>query len=243
LRLFAALALLAVSNNARADEFYYVLVFGSQQVPARATFSHSFAIFVKATGHGPCAESYQLEAHTISWAPQSLNVRIGALLPECGQNLDINRTMQWALCTGQRISEWGPYQICKELYDRALAQISLLESGCVRYKAVDSGFPTDFASNCIHAISSVADGHRLRVLSPSFGETASYYVTRRFEPWIIDPCQKHDWVFQRLGLEAYPVIHRELENPQSGVFLGAINALLGRDPVAATTCCSPGVGR
>jgi hypothetical protein len=238
-----ALVLLAVTNSARADEFYYVLVFGSQQVPARATYSHSFAIFAKATGQGPCAQSYQLEAHTISWTPQAMDIRIGALLPECGQNLEINHTMQWALSTGQRISLWGPYQIRRDLYDRALAQINLLESGRVKYKAVDSGFPTNIASNCIHAISSVADGHRLRVMSPSFGETASYYVTRRLEPWIIDPCQKHDWVFERLGLGAYPVIHRELENPQSGVFLGAINALLGRDPVGATACYSPSASR
>lgn len=208
----------AIAPPARADEFYYVLVFGSQRPRPCIKYSHTFATFVRATGRGPCAEGYALEAHTISWYPQSLDIRPAALLPECGRNFDLGTTLRVAADTGQRVSMWGPYRIDRELYDRALRQIALLESGDVCYKAIDSGYPTDRVSNCIHAVGAVAEGHRVCVLSPGFGETASYRVTRRFQPWVIDPCRRHDWVASRLGLDAWPLRRRDWEPPRSGPF-------------------------
>ena len=227
----AVILSLAVAGSARAEDFYYLMVFGSQQIPPRARYSHSFATFVKATGQGPCADAYCLEAHTISWLPRTLEIRLRAVLPECGTNADLHSTLRWAYATDQRVSMWGPYQIDGELYNRALGQINLLESGRVQYKAIDTGFPTDIASNCIHAIGSVAEGYRMRVISPSFGETASYYLTRRLAPWIVDCDTRHDWVSARLGLDAYPILRRDLENPRSGLFLGAPRRLLGREPI------------
>src|SRR5262249_45612718 len=111
-----------------------------------------------------------------------------------------------------------------DLYYRAARQAAFLERGQVQYKLIDSGFRTDVASNCIHAVSSIVDGFRLRVFSPSYGETASYYITRRLLPWIIDPNQKHDWILTLLGLDGYPLIHRELENPRSGLFWSTLRA-------------------
>jgi hypothetical protein len=123
---------------------------------------------------------------------------------------------------------WGPYRIDRDLYCRALRQIAVLESGRIGYKAIDSGYPTAVASNCIHAISSIAGGYRLRVFSPSFGETASYYITRRLEPWIINPEQTHPWVATRLGLDSYPILRRDLENPRSGLIWGTLRSAVGR---------------
>jgi hypothetical protein len=221
---------LLLAETATGEEFYYVLVFGSQQIPARAQFAHTFAVFAKATGQGPCSENYGLEAYSISWMPQTLEIRTVALLPECGQNVELHYTIRWALSTGQRISVWGPYQIDKELYDRAIEQIRLLQGGEVLYKAIDFGYRSDHVSNCIHALSTIAEGYRLHVVSASFGETAGYYVTRRFEPWIIDPCRTHDWLVPRLGLAGYPIIHRPLENPRSSVIAGQFNRLLQIGP-------------
>src|SRR5947199_123687 len=74
----------------------------------------------------------------------------------------------------------------RDLYARALAQISLLESGRVRYKAIDSGYCTASVSNCIHALSSLAQGHRRHAATLLFGDAASYLVLCLLAPWVID---------------------------------------------------------
>src|SRR4051794_244283 len=211
----AALALVP-APAARAEEFYYLLVFGSQRTPREARYAHTFGTFVKATGWGPCGDVYSLEAHTVSWLPRTLEVRVRALRPEPGVNLGLHETIRYALGNGERISLWGPYRIDRELYCLALSQIRLLESGQVRYKAVDTGHHSDRVSNCIHALSSIAEGYRLRVISPAWGETASYAVLRRLLPWVLDGACTYPWVASRLGLDAYPLIRRPLAPPRSG---------------------------
>ena len=207
----AALALLLCGAGAgRGEDFYYVLVFGSQQGPACVRYSHTFATFVRATGRGPCAQAYQLDAFTISWLPRTLDLRPLALAPEEGTNLGLADTLRWAQATDQRVSLWGPYQIERELFDRALAQARLLESGRVCYQLLDAGRPTDAVSNCVHAVTSVAGGHRPRLLCPGFGAAASHVAALRFRPWIIDCSRQHDWVTVRLGLRAWPLVRRDL---------------------------------
>jgi hypothetical protein len=159
--------------------------------------------------------------------PKALVIRIHALLPETGVALDLDTTMHWAFDTGQRVSMWGPYEIKPDLYCRSREQLCFLKQGAVRYKALDTGYPTRFASNCIHAVSSSVGGHRPHVTSPSFGETASYYVLRRFHRWIINPKCKHEWLVGALGLNCYPLIHREWENPRTGVFWTSVREAFG----------------
>ena len=54
--LVGLVSLLAVTGNLRAGEDYYLLMFGSQRVPANPDYAHSFATFVRATWEGdhPC---------------------------------------------------------------------------------------------------------------------------------------------------------------------------------------------
>jgi hypothetical protein len=230
LRGLAVLLTLASVGTARADEAYFLLVFGSQRTPPNPDYSHSFATFVKVTGEGPCLENPCLEAHTISWLPANLMVRTCALLPECGHNFDLHPTLRYVFDSQERVSVWGPYRIEPELYCRALKQIRLLESGQVRYKAIDAGHHSDEVSNCIHAISSLAGGYRLRILSPSFGETASYYITERLSPWILDEGKTYDWIVYKLGLDAYPLIYRDWQQPpRSGAIRAPINRVLGHE--------------
>jgi hypothetical protein len=211
LRGVAALALLSCGAGAcRGEEFYYVLVFGSQQGPGRVRYSHTFATFVRATGRGPCAQSYRLDAFTISWLPQTGAIRPLALAPEAGTNLGLGATLRWARETGQSVCLWGPYQVERELFDRALDQARLLESGQVCYQLLDAGRPTDAVSNCVHAVTSVAGGHRPRLLCPGCGAAASHVAALRFRPWIIDCSRKHEWVAERLGLGGWPLVRREL---------------------------------
>jgi hypothetical protein len=150
-RYAAPLALLLLAGSTRADDFYYVAVFGSQTIPADPDYSHTFAAFVRASGEGPCPAAFNVEdCFCISWLPANLKVRTCALLPECGHNFGLHETLDNVLRNDDRVSLWGgPYRIDKELYDNARRQVGVLESGEVRYKAVDSGYPADRVSNCI----------------------------------------------------------------------------------------------
>lgn len=204
----AVLLLLIVANEAPAGEAYFVLVFGSQRDPNLPAHSHSFAAFVHASWEGPAIVSPRLEVVTISWLPANLHIRSLALLPECGRNFDLHTTLRWALNDCQRVSLWGPYQIDRDLYLRALAQFRLLESGQVQYKAGSTARPSDQVSNCVHAVESVLDGYRPHLAILPWGERASYRLLQEMQPWILGPCQVHPWVASALGLGAYPIVYR-----------------------------------
>jgi hypothetical protein len=219
----APFALLLMAGSAPAEEFYYVAMFGSQTTPTDPNHSHSFATFVRAHGDGPCPTAFDVEdCFTISWLPANMIVRVHALLPECGHNFELHETLRYVLSEGERVSMWGPYRIDQELYDNAVRQAQLLQSGQVRYKAIDSGYPTDKVSNCIHAIASPAGGYRVRVLSPWFGETASWAVLQRYRPFIYDTDQTYDWVYEYLGLRCYPINRRDYGNPRAGPLRSAL---------------------
>src|SRR5207248_5952955 len=86
-----------------------------------------------------------------------------------------------------------------------------LQSGDVRYKAVDTGYPTTEVSNCIHAVSDlVEERYRLRIASPGWGDFASYVVALRFRPWILNSEQADERVSELLGLADYPIEDRDL---------------------------------
>jgi hypothetical protein len=214
-------AILLALGTAGASEFHYVMVFGSERSGFQPAHTHSFATFIRVTGNGPYPNPATLQAWTISWLPRSLDIEFYRLLPEPGTNLDLCTTLRWALGDGQRVSVWGPYQIRKELFDEALRQVDHLRFGAVRYKAVDTGYPTDRVSNCIHAVSDVAlNAPRLRIGTPGWGESASYFIVRNFQPWLLDPVHTHDWILTRLGLTNYPLFRRGLDqNPARSVVL------------------------
>lgn len=225
----AVLLPLGATSQARAGEAYYLLMFASQTIPNEPDYSHTYATFVRATWPGDCPPKapITLETVTISWLPQELPVRTYKLRPECGRNYGLHETIQYALANNCRVSLWGPFQIEPELYYRAVKQYGVLNSGQVRYKAIDTGYRTDHVSNCIHAVTSVRTGYRVRVLSSWFGETASFIVLKELEPWVLDRCTTHPWVGTALGLDNYPIIYREWEAPKSGAFFGPIYRALG----------------
>jgi hypothetical protein len=219
---------LAWVGGARAGESYFVLVFGSQRPELnRPNFTHTYATFVKVLEDDSCPNACSLEAVTISWMPQSLKVQTYHLLPEPGVNLDLRTTLEWARQSKLRTSVWGPYQIKKELYQDAVQQVTRLQSGAVRYKTIDTGYPCRRVSNCIHAVSDlVLREHRLRIGTPSWGEGASYLVTLAMHPWIIDPDRTHDWVLEALELSRHPLVRRNLDrSPSHGPLLRATQSL------------------
>jgi hypothetical protein len=187
----------------KADN-YYILVFASQGDPPSARLSHTFACFVKADG-GPDVHKI-LETMTISWLPKSLNVVVGRLLPEEGINLELLPTLKWARGLDTSVSAWGPYRIKKDLYDRALKQKARLESGAVRYRAIDlkALLNREENSNCIHAVSDIA-GDEVLATGTAHGEAASGMVVRHLQPWIINPGETQNWVSDGLGLKKQPI--------------------------------------
>jgi hypothetical protein len=209
----------AFAGPAPACEHYFVVVFGSQRDLGRPKYTHTFATFVKATGEGKCLRDYRVEVITISWLPQSLDVEPLRLKPECGQNFELHETLRYVISEEEKVSKWGPYPIEKELYDRALKQAAHLQSGEVRYKAADTGYQTSEVSNCIHAVSDlVEERYRLRVASPGWGNFASYVITLRFRPWILDSEQADERVSELLGLGDYDVENRDLAvNPRGAL--------------------------
>jgi hypothetical protein len=230
LMVFAALlALFSCAQGACAADAYFVLMFAGQRIPNDPDYSHSYATFVRATWdeNRPNPLPPRLEAHTISWLPANMKVRTYALLPECGHNFDLHTTVRWALGNDMRTSLWGPYQIDPQLYGRAIQQISLLQSGKVLYKANDLFYETDKVSNCIHAVGTTVGGHRVHVAVPGWGETASYALLLRLDPFIIDRCRVHPWVGSAVGLDQYPIYYRDWAGPRSGAFFGPVYRLFG----------------
>ncbi len=223
----AALALAVFGNRAHAGEAYYVVVFGSQRpINDRAKYAHSFASFVRLTWPDNCPGAPRAEAFTISWLPVAGAVQTARLLPEPGRNFGLHETIRLVQAEGERVSMWGPFQVRRELYLRALQQFAHLQSGAARYKAVDSGWPSRRVSNCIHALSDMVEEAPLRIASPGWGEPASYLVTLLFGRWMVQPCQTHDWVIGALGLQDACLIRRDLRdgNPAASAVLRALQA-------------------
>src|SRR5438309_2159347 len=99
LRTLAALLLLTLAPAASsACERYFLMVFGSQKSFYEPQYTHSFAVFVRACGEGPCLDQYQMDWFTISWLSERMVVDIFNLIPEEGVNLDLQTTLQWCQC-------------------------------------------------------------------------------------------------------------------------------------------------
>jgi hypothetical protein len=197
-----------------AQERFFIIVFGAQSTPIVPNRTHTFATFARVV---PCATAGTpplVEWHTISWVPATLKLRTCAPCPEPGVNLDLNSTIEWCLGTKQRISYWGPYEIDQEMYLRFVAQKARLESGAVSYNVIDSFcVPDDRAvSDCIHAVSDTDYRHsRLYYLEfRRFGELASEFIVFSMaQRRRINPCVRHEWVADLIGLRCQPVIERE----------------------------------
>jgi hypothetical protein len=217
------------------DERFYVVIFAAQRVPNWPRFAHTFATFVKASPSADpagAAGACRLESHTISWLPRTLDIRLWRRRPEPGINLDLRTTLLWVRDARARISRWGPFQIDRKLFDRAMRQEQRLATGALGYKALDSWFRPQKAFNCIHAVSDIDRDDGLLRTGTRRGEGASALVARHFQRWIIDPATSHDWVARRLGLEHFPIFRRSF--PQTlqmklhgRLLLSAAHSLLG----------------
>jgi len=175
-------------------------------------FTHTFATFVKATGEGNNKTKYKVEEHTISWIAQTKEIVVARAKPEPGVNLSLKESLVLATSLEEKVSMWGPFEIKKELYDRALKQIDRLESNKVEYKAIDLRFRPESASNCIHAVSDIDADDGLLETGTACGDEASQAVATHLRRWMIKPEKTHAWVSKRIGLDDYSITRRSWDD-------------------------------
>jgi len=87
------------------------------------------------------------------------------------------------------------------------------------------GYKSDRVTNCIHAVSTIVQGPKLRVASPGCGESSSFFVLKEMEPWILSKCPVPE-IGSALGLDQYPIIYRDWGNPRSNAATGTAFRLL-----------------
>ena len=192
---------------AKANDVYYVLVFGSQTEPKRLRDTHTWATFVHAVGEGADPNGYALEYLTISWLPRTLDIRVLRPWPEPGVNLDLYQTLDVVLSKNEKVSLWGPFQVSRHVFDDALRMKQFVESGQVKYRAWDAPYQK-FISDCIHAVAMV-DPVFGREHYPliRIGKPASRYIGRQvmLRSEFDQEAYDHSWLIPRLGLNRYPM--------------------------------------
>jgi hypothetical protein len=200
----------APAEAAPPRDRYFVMIFGSESVPKRARYTHTWATIVKAMPEAANAASYRLESQTISWMPRTLNIRPLALRAECGVNLSLEATFRDCFAKCECVAMWGPYEldpcIATEIYGRVCAQVARLNSGCVLYKCIDpdQGPRSTYIADCIHAVTDL-DRHLSR---PFYNELRNYGIdaSRRVVQVLasrhrIDVRQSHAWLADALGID------------------------------------------
>ncbi len=202
----------AAIDEAVPGERYYALVFASLSTPPRPAYSHTWATVVRAVevpGAPPA-----VEAHTISWMPATLVIHPLRRRVEQGVNLRLHETIAYALRNDERVSVWGPYECRPSFYRRFLVQKAFMESGRVGYQCADSfgeAARTGDGCDCIHAVTDM-DPEYGRVNYPLiwFGDPASEHLVNRFHERgsLLHPEVEHDWIIERLRLDAYPLVRR-----------------------------------
>lgn len=192
----------------RADERYFVVLFASQGPNGDARRTHTFATFLKVDIGEPDEDgeipTQTMETTTISWLPASGSIRV--LAPsEVGRNFGLQETLEWAKDNGTSTSARGPFEITREIYERAVKQKQRLESGAVAYKVIDRRFRTGAALNCIHAVSDIIPGSLL-MSGTARGESATDMVAQHFRPHLPDPGRTHSWAVGHLDLNGERIV-------------------------------------
>lgn len=209
-------ALGSAAGSAQGGEYYYVMIFGSQSSPKLLRYTHTWATFVRAVGEGPDPANYAIEAHTISWLPQSLEINVWRPWPEPGVNLDVYQTLDVVLSRRESVTMWGPFLVDKQLYDRSQWVLQIIASGAPQYRAISTSQDM-LISDCIHAVAAVDPvfGRRhyplVRIGKPASRFIARQIMTRSPERGIEQERYDNSWLIPRLGLDRYPI---EFVQPQ-----------------------------
>ena len=193
------LSTLGTGTKLRADQ-YFVVLFGSQDSVNSLTGAHTFATFVHAGGD-------RYDERTISWLPASGTVCLFCPTAK-GRNYSLWESVAYAKAHQAKITRWGPYEIHKELYDRAVLQAERLFHGKTLYKALDQHTrPLGIAINCMHAVSDIDTDQGYLMTGTAHGNEATRLVAKHLSHWIEDPSIVHQEVAKDLGIADIPTSH------------------------------------
>jgi hypothetical protein len=203
-----AVALLPVPADtkpvAEAPRYFFILYAG-QSVPFRARTAHTWATGVKTVG------GQVVETITVSWLPADANVQPLRLRPVTGRNWSLEDTLAIMASNHCNISVWGPYEVGEERWKKAQEHRNYLESGAVRYRAVDSFNLNKEIVNCVHAVTYAHPVLQtriqpvIRVGEPGTSRLAGMYL--RAGSWPGYP-ETHDWILTAIGVDQYPNLYR-----------------------------------
>ena len=215
-------ALTFAPNASKANEYYYVMIFGSQTRPKQLRYTHTWAVAVRASGQGSDLSKYALETHTISWLPRTEVVKVWRHRPEPGENLSLEATLRLMEKDRERIIMWGPFVVDKLLYGRFIAVENRLNSGKILYRAIDGDLNLDI-SDCVHAVAAVDPRFgRLHYPLVRIGIPASRYISRQIM-FLSESNQyfyDNSWLIPRLGLNRHPItVVPPRDIPYRGCFL------------------------
>ena len=205
---FACLLCALGLPSLQAEERYFVVLFASQSPDASPRQSHTFATFLKVDIGKPDKDgeipTETMESATISWLPDNGRIRLLAR-PEAGRNVGLKESLAWAKDNGLSTSARGPFEVSRDIYERAVEQKKRLESGAVAYKAIDLRYRPSAAVNCIHAVSDVIPGPLL-MTGDAYGDAATDLVARHFRPHLPDPDRTHRWALRHLNFNGDRVV-------------------------------------
>lgn len=185
----------------RGDDRYYLLLFGTQTEPVAIRFTHTFALFVKATGDRANLDGLSLETQTISWMPSSLSIRVLSSIPEPGVNLSLKDSLDWGDSVRAHTTMYGPYEVKRELYDMAARQVSKLSDGSMQYLCNDRRFRGAGATNCIHAVADLDSTQPPLATGRQCGNAATIAVLDHFNRYLLPTQESNQWLCDRVGLD------------------------------------------
>ncbi len=212
LRLVAAVALVACalaflprrsrSSSPAASDSYYMVIYSAEEgkISERA---HCFATFARVTWASDAPTPrielhhinwFSVRGHRCGWTYNLVETDGKPTRPEPGENRTTRDALELVLGHHRRVTRWGPYEIKRELYEKAMRQIDLLEGRIpgkkVLYKSLDLGYrdrPETPVLNCIHAVSDIVREPALLRTWMAYGDPAARKVVRHLRPWIKSP--------------------------------------------------------
>lgn len=192
---------------------HYLIVYGSQKPTRQPAYTHTWATLATTSevAGGPPVVSEE----TISWLPVDLPIQALSRTVVPGRNYGLHETVRYMLDTKQDVALWGPYEVSHRFAHRFQVQKGFLDSGAVGYQCVDSWGEAGRTGNgcdCIHSITDMDPVYpRSRYPLALYGQPASARLLRRVmhSPVTIGAPATHDWLLPRLGLDQYPIEHRQ----------------------------------
>ena len=201
---FAVVLLCALPAIAEPRDYF--MLFTTDSTPYKPTNAHTFAVLVRIDS-APGKPPRVLEVRSLSWLPATMKVRAFAIRPEMGRNLPLDETIQFYLASCSRICMWGPYLVCPEFAETFRSRTTTVESS-FGYKAAAWLSPLHVC-DCIRSVEEMTDSHRRYIGVFGYGAAGGSYVIRKFSPWFIEPDKSHRWIEPLIGLDRYPLVHRE----------------------------------